>query len=110
MESLKALSRFDDALEEVIRVLGEAAIQVKEAGYEVRDYAESMEFDPRLLDRLQSRMDVIDKLRRKYGATIEDILAYYDKCQQELADIAEKKKDALNTFAQLIRNCCTFIA
>ena len=93
VESLKALSRFDDALEEVIRVLGEAAIQVKEAGYEVRDYAESMEFDPRLLDRLQSRMDVIDKLRRKYGATIGDILAYYDKCQQELADIENYDED-----------------
>ncbi|WP_405744466.1 DNA repair protein RecN, partial [Anaerovibrio slackiae] len=93
VESLKALSRFDDALEEVIRVLWEAAIQVKEAGYEVRDYAESMEFDPRLLDRLQSRMDVIDKLRRKYGATIGDILAYYDKCQQELADIENYDED-----------------
>ena len=93
VDSLKALSRFDDALEDAIRVLGEAAIQVKEAGYEVRDYAESMEFDPRLLDRLQSRMDVIDKLRRKYGATIEDILAYYDKCQQELADIENYDED-----------------
>ena len=93
VDSLKALSRFDDALEDAIRVLGEAAIQVKEAGYEVRDYAESMEFDPRLLDRLQSRMDVIDKLRRKYGATIGDILAYYDKCQQELADIENYDED-----------------
>lgn len=93
VDSLKALSRFDDALEDAIRVLGEAVIQVKEAGYEVRDYAESMEFDPRLLDRLQSRMDVIDKLRRKYGATIEDILAYYDKCQQELADIENYDED-----------------
>ena len=93
VDSLKALSRFDDALEDAIRVLGEAAIQVKEAGYEVRDYAESMEFDPRLLDRLQSRMDVIDKLRRKYGATIGEILAYYDKCQQELADIENYDED-----------------
>ena len=93
VESLKALSRFDDALEDVVRVLGEAAIQVKEAGYEVRDYAESMEFDPRLLDKMQGRMDVIDKLRRKYGATIEDILAYYDKCQQELADIENYDED-----------------
>ena len=93
VDSLKALSRFDDTLEDAVRVLGEAVIQVKEAGYEVRDYAESMEFDPRLLDRLQSRMDVIDKLRRKYGATIEDILAYYDKCQQELADIENYDED-----------------
>lgn len=93
VESLKALGRFDDSLDEVAGILGEAAIQVREAGYEVRDYADSLEFDPRLLDKLQGRMDVIDKLRKKYGATIADILAYYDKCQQELANIENYDED-----------------
>ncbi|MGM9540661.1 DNA repair protein RecN [Anaerovibrio sp.] len=93
VESLKALGRFDDALDEVAGILGEAAIQVREAGYEVRDYADSLEFDPRLLDKLQGRMDVIDRLRKKYGATIADILAYYDRCQQELANIENYDED-----------------
>ncbi len=93
VESLRALGRFDDSLDEVASILGEAAIQVREAGYEVRDYADSLEFDPRLLDKLQGRMDVIDRLRKKYGATIADILAYYDKCQQELANIENYDED-----------------
>lgn len=93
VESLRALSRFDDSLEETVKILSEAAVQVKEAGYEVRDYADSLEFDPRLLDKLQGRMDVIDRLRKKYGATIGDILAYYDRCQQELANIENYDED-----------------
>lgn len=93
LESLKALGRFDDSLDNVTSILSEAAVQIKEAGYEVRDYAESLEFDPRLLDQLQGRMDVIDKLRKKYGATIADIMAYYDKCQDELAHIENFDED-----------------
>lgn len=93
VDSLKALGRFDDSLEETARLLSEAAIQVKEAGYEVRDYADSLEFDPRLLDKLQGRMDVIDRLRKKYGASIADILAYYDRCRQELANIENYDDD-----------------
>lgn len=93
VESLKALSRFDDALDNALTALQEAVIQVKEAGYDVRDYADSLEFDSHLLDQQQGRMDVIDKLRKKYGATIADIMAYYDKCQQELANIENYDED-----------------
>ncbi|MDD3114191.1 MAG: DNA repair protein RecN [Anaerovibrio sp.] len=93
VESLKSLSRFDDSLTEAVNTLRDAAVQVREAGYEVRDYADSLEFDSRLLDKLQSRMDTIDKLRRKYGATTADIAAYCAECQQELANIENYDDD-----------------
>lgn len=91
--SLKDLSRYDDGLETAANTLQEAAVQIKEAAYDVRDYGENLEFDPRLLDKLQGRMDVIDKLRKKYGATIADVLAYYEKAQQELAEIENYDDD-----------------
>ncbi len=93
VESLRGLNRYDDSLEGVIEILGEAAIQIKEAGYEVRDYVDSLEFDPQLLDQLQSRMDVIDKLRKKYGADVKDVLAYGEKCRQELDSIESYDDD-----------------
>lgn len=93
VESLRTLSRFDDSLENVIEILGDATIQVKEAGYEVRDYVDSLEFDPRLLDELQSRMDVIDKLRKKYGADAKAVLAYGEKCREELDRIENYDDD-----------------
>lgn len=87
VESLRSLERYDESLTGVTAAVKEAAVQVKEAGYDLRDYADNMDFDPRRLDELQGRMDVIDRLRKKYGATIEDVLQYYDKAQQELLDI-----------------------
>ena len=87
VESLKRMSSYDDSLEQTINALNEAAIQIKEASYEVRDYSDEMEFDPRLLDKLQSRMDVIEKLRRKYGASAAEVLEYLAKAQEELNDI-----------------------
>lgn len=87
VEELRSLERYDESLTNVTAAIKDAAVQVKEAGYDLRDYADSMDFDPRRLDELQGRMDTIDKLRKKYGATIEDVLRYYDKAQQELSDI-----------------------
>lgn len=87
VENLRDLSRFDDALDNATDAIKEACIQIKEAAYEVRDYGDELEFNPQLLDKLQSRMDVIDKLRKKYGATIEDIMAFKEKAQQQLNDI-----------------------
>ena len=93
VENLKDLSRFDDSLESVTNIIREASIQIKEAAYEVRDYGDELEFNPQLLDKLQGRMDVIDKLRKKYGATIEDILSFKERAQEQLNDIENYDDD-----------------
>ena len=93
LENLKDLSRYDESLDKVTNTLQEAYAQVKEAAYEVRDYGDDLDFDPRLLDKLQGRMDVIDKLRKKYGATIGDILAFADKAQEQLFEIENYDAD-----------------
>lgn len=101
VESLRGLNRFDDSLEGVIEILSEATVQIKEAGYEVRDYMDSLEFDPRLLDQLQSRMDVIDKLRKKYGADVKAVLAHGEKCRQELDSIENYDDDIAQLHQEL---------
>ena len=86
-QNLASLSRFDPSQEESRKMVEDAACQLQEVAYNLRDYGEDMEFDPQKLDRLESRMDVIDKLRRKYGATIEDILQHQQQVQAELSEI-----------------------
>ena len=93
LENLKDLSRYDESLDKVTNTLQEAYAQIKESAYEVRDYGDDLDFDPRLLDKLQGRMDVIDKLRKKYGATIGDILAFADKAQEQLFEIENYDAD-----------------
>ena len=52
-----------------------------------------MDFSPQRLDQLQSRMDTIDKLRKKYGATVADVLEHQANVQQELAAIENYDED-----------------
>ena len=92
-KDLEEIGRFDDALANAQKMVEEAYISLQEASYELRDYGESVEFSPARLDQLQSRMDVIYRLCKKYGATLEDVLAHQAKVEQELSEIENYDED-----------------
>lgn len=92
-KDLEEIGRFDDALANAQKMVEEAYISLQEASYELRDYGESVEFSPERLDQLQSRMDVIYRLCKKYGATLEDVLAHQAKVEQELSEIENYDED-----------------
>ncbi len=92
-KNLEDMSRYDDSLANTYTMVEEAYISLQEAAGELRDYGESLEFQPAKLDKLQNRMDVIDRLCRKYGATIADVLEHQQKVQQELMDIENYDED-----------------
>lgn len=86
-KNIEALAKYDDSTENIYKTIEEAYLQLQDCADEIRDYGENLDYSPEKLDKMQSRMDDIDKLRRKYGTTIEDILAYYAKAKEELAYI-----------------------
>ena len=92
-KDLEDISRFDDALANAQKMVEEAYISLQEASYELRDYGESVEFSPARLDQLQSRMDVIYRLCKKYGATLGDVLAHQKKVERELSEIENYDED-----------------
>lgn len=92
-KDLEEIGRFDDALQNAQKMVEEAYISLQEASYELRDYGESVEFSPEHLDQLQSRMDVIYRLCKKYGATLGDVLAHQAKVEQELTEIENYDED-----------------
>ncbi|MVP00144.1 DNA repair protein RecN [Paenibacillus lutrae] len=67
-----------------------AFYQLEDAAYQLRDYRDEVEFNPERLDEIELRLDLIASLRRKYGDTITEILAYSDKISGELATIENK--------------------
>lgn len=75
----------------------ELSYSVVDAAERVRDLRDSFDFSPGELEAVESRLDVIHRLRRKYGATCEDILNYQKKCKKELDEI----QMADDTIAQL---------
>ena len=63
--------------------LNDAYYMLEELGSTARDTLEEADFDPRQLDTIESRLDTIYRLKKKYGGSIAEILAYYDKISEE---------------------------
>ena len=85
--ALARLSRFSDSFAALHDRVSDLMYQVQDAAEEVRDARDSLSYSADELERIESRLDVIHKLRRKYGATCEDILEYLDKAKKELDEI-----------------------
>lgn len=74
---LDELVRIDPELSGVLEALKPAEIAVDEASRELRSYLGRLEADPARLDHVEGRLAAIDKLKRKYGASINEILAFF---------------------------------
>ena len=84
---LARLSRFTDAYSELHERVADLMYQVQDAAEELRSARDDLSYSADDLEQIESRLDVIHKLRRKYGTTCEDILQYLQKAKQELDDI-----------------------
>lgn len=70
-------------------ILADALYNLQEVIPELRHYRENFTLDPARLNAIEERLDLIDRLRRKYGATIEEVLAYRDQAAAELEELAQ---------------------
>lgn len=86
-KDLELAARFEPALENSLKAAAEALYQLEEVAADLRDYGEKTEFHPDRLAELQERLDTLHKLKRKYGASVDEVLAYYDQACAELAGI-----------------------
>lgn len=84
---LELAARYDQAIEQQLAVVTESLYQLEETMGELRDYQENIDFNPAKLAKLEDRLDIIYKLKKKYGATVDDILQYYEQASTELAAI-----------------------
>ena len=85
--ALSRLGRFSDSFQTIHDRVADLMYQVQDAAEEVRDARDDLSYSADELEQIESRLDVIHKLRRKYGVTCADILAYLEKAKQELDEI-----------------------
>lgn len=81
------LSRYTDAYAAVRDRLADLMYQVQDVAEEIRDLRDGLADSSDELEQLESRLDVIHKLRKKYGSTCEEVLLYAERAQQELDEI-----------------------
>ncbi|ANS74921.1 DNA repair protein RecN [Paenibacillus yonginensis] len=96
-----AISRLEDIasydskkIGPIVEQLQNAYYQLEDAAFGLRDYRDTLEFNPERLREVEDRLDDISSLRRKYGDSIESILSYYEKIRQE-TDTLENKDEIL---------------
>lgn len=86
----QALSRVPDPTGDLTRFLNtleSASAQVEEVARDVRAYGESVEREPGKLEQVDDRLELVRRLKRKYGDTIEAVLAFGDQARQDLDSI-----------------------
>lgn len=95
--SLVNLARFDKQFEELFKSLTEANVILEEVARSVRDYRDGIEFNPKRLEMVESRLELQKKLKRKYGESIDAVLEYLAKAEKELDELAssDERIDAL---------------
>ena len=86
-KSLSKLSRFTDSYNSIRERLTDLMYQVQDVAEEVRSYREELDYSGDELETIEARLDVIHRLRRKYGTSCDEILAYLDRARNELDEI-----------------------
>ena len=97
LRKVDELLRYDEKLASLSEVLAPARIAIDEASGTLRDYLADLEADPARLEQVEARLSAIDKLKRKYGTTVDEIIAFGAEAEAKLSSVqsAEARKAEL---------------
>jgi len=87
---IEDLSRFDDQFRDTAPELESARITIEDIGQRLRDYAEGIEASPERLNEVEDRLAALDRLKRKYGPKLEDVIALGAELERKLNEMENK--------------------
>lgn len=105
---LGKLSNIDSTLKDLSLFADTISQQAQELSISIQDYAESVEYNPTRLDEVEERLETINRLKRRFGATIEEVIAYADKAREEL-DKLENSEERLEELRAQETKLLTYI-
>lgn len=90
---LRELANIDGSLSGAVELLESALAQLEEANSSLRHYTGRVQFDPGALEQLEDRLAEIHRLKRKYSASIEEILKLKEKTEEELKSLDHQEEE-----------------
>ena len=90
---VREIAAIDDKLAPVLELLESARAQLDEAARELSSYAERVEFDPKRLEAVGDRLDLVQKLKKKYGSSIAEINVFGAKAAADLARMEQSTEE-----------------
>ncbi|MGD0824948.1 MAG: DNA repair protein RecN [Terriglobales bacterium] len=98
---IEELARYEPKFQEALAALETARISVEDVGATLRDYAGGIHASPERLAEIEERLALLDRLKRKYGPTLEQTIAFGEEIRRKLSEMENKDQVLLELRAQL---------
>jgi DNA repair protein RecN (Recombination protein N) len=102
-KQIEELARYEPKFKEALAALETARISVEDVGATVRDYAGGIHASPEHLAEVEDRLALLDRLKRKYGATLEDVIGFGADVARKLSEIENKDEILRELRAELAK-------
>jgi DNA repair protein RecN (Recombination protein N) len=96
LRNVEELARYDGRFADAAQQLASARAIVGDVSATLRDYAESIDASPERLADIEDRLALVDRLKRKYGMTVAEVIAFGEEVARKLAEV-EDRDDLLKT-------------
>ncbi len=100
---LEELARIDPQLQALAQQAEDALSSVSDLTYELRGYLEGIEFNPNRLDQIEERLDLFNRLKRKYGGSLSSALAHLENSVAELEKVEGVEEQIAEVKEKLIQ-------
>jgi DNA repair protein RecN (Recombination protein N) len=107
---VEELARFDQSFNELKAGLESARITVEDAGITLRDYADRIDTSPERLAQVEDRLAAVERLKRKYGPTLDQVIAYGAEVSRKLAEMENKDEILKHLRADLAEAAAEYLA
>src|SRR5437016_1926300 len=107
---LEELARFDPKFQEALTSLLTARAAVEDVSGTLRDYAENIDASPERLAQVEDRLALLDRLKRKYGAAVDDVITYGDEVTRKLNELENREETMMALKKQLAASAEAYLS
>jgi DNA repair protein RecN (Recombination protein N) len=109
-KQLEELARFDAKFLEALASLESARAAIEDVSATARDYADGIDASPERLAEIEDRLALLDRLRRKYGSTVDEVIAYGEEVAGKLNELENREDVVKDLKKQLAAAAAAYVA
>jgi len=106
---VEELAAIDPSFRPFVEARAAALAPLEDLALRLRDYRGQLEVSPGRLDEIEGRLAVIERLKKKYGSTLEEVLAFGERCRRELDGLASPEEQERTLEARRERLAATYL-
>lgn len=102
-KQIEELARYEPKFQEALSALDSARISVEDVGATVRDYAGGIQASPEHLAQVEDRLAILDRLKRKYGPSLDEVIQFGEEVTRKLSEVENKDEILRQLNAELAK-------